>query len=118
MCYKCRTACMIHVYILHMHCMCRTCVLHICLLHMYFYICNTPKTPQMYYRCSTTVRVLPQPLYVGHTMLCAILPLTSKQCSGFITDYLCSYIALPAKNCSCGKYESIVHAAAIPYWIC
>ncbi len=27
-------------------------------IHLYFYTCNTPKTPHMCYRCCTTGRVL------------------------------------------------------------
>ncbi len=27
-------------------------------IHLYFYTCNTPKIPHMYYRCSTTGHVV------------------------------------------------------------
>ncbi len=40
---------------LHMYYMYRTCLLHMYMpyIHLYFYTYNTPKTPHMYYRCST-----------------------------------------------------------------
>ncbi len=50
------------IYILY-----KTCVLHIHIsathIHLYFYTCNTPKMPNMYYRCST----------IGHVMYILVI---------------------------------------------
>ncbi len=56
----CKTTCALQVYILHMYYMCRMCITHLSatyVIHLYFYIYNTPKTPHMYDRCSTTGHV-------------------------------------------------------------
>ncbi len=56
--YTCRTICVRHSYIIHLYYMCRTCILsatHV--KHLYVYTCNAPKTPHMYYICSTTGHV-------------------------------------------------------------
>ncbi len=37
------------------------CITHVSathIIHLYIYTCNTPTTPHMYYRCSTTVHIL------------------------------------------------------------
>ncbi len=54
--YICRTICVIQVYIIQ-------CITHVSgthVIHLYFYMCNTPKTPHMYYRYGTIGHVYQQ----------------------------------------------------------
>ncbi len=38
--------------------MCIKCVADTHVIHLYFHTCNIPKTPHMYYRCSTNGHVV------------------------------------------------------------
>ncbi len=58
--YMCRNTCIIYVHILHDCITCvdvyYTCICYTCNI-VVFLQCNTPKTPHMYYRCSTNGHV-------------------------------------------------------------